>query len=382
MPSSGDKGIHMITKTFAAIGASALALAIAAPAAAQSTPAKGAPSAPATAAVAPAPEAPLPTMTFGNWGYDPAGLDRSIDPGDDFFAFANAKWLAANPLPPQFSRFGAFNFLGEKSTADVKTLIDELVAKDPAQLTADEKRIVAVYQSYLDTAAIDAAGLAPAQPYLAKIKGANTLAEMATLWGEVGYPSPIGGGVTVDAKEPDRYSVCARLGRARPARPRLLSRREREGQGHPGEVPRLPGVPARRGAAMPTPRAWRPRSTRSRTRSRARFRGTAPRARNRDLTYNRLTPEEVGELSPSFPMAAFLASSGLAGTDRYLFCRPAAHARAGEGARPRRGDLVKDRRRHPRDARADRGDPGRSAPGVDGQGLPQRQRRGARQRAR
>ena len=78
-----------------------------------------------------------PTMSFGTWGFDPETLSPSIDPGDDFFAYANQKWLDANPLPPEYSRFGAFNLLREKSTSDVKTLVDELVARDAASLSAE-----------------------------------------------------------------------------------------------------------------------------------------------------------------------------------------------------------------------------------------------------
>ena len=82
----------MTFRTFFAIGASALAFAVATPALADN--------APAAPASAPAP-APLPTMTFGTWGFDPAAIDKTIDPGDDFFAYANNKWLKANPLPPE-----------------------------------------------------------------------------------------------------------------------------------------------------------------------------------------------------------------------------------------------------------------------------------------
>ena len=28
----------------------------------------------------------LPTMSFGEWGFDPAALSPEVDPGDDFFA--------------------------------------------------------------------------------------------------------------------------------------------------------------------------------------------------------------------------------------------------------------------------------------------------------
>ncbi|MEM9312773.1 MAG: M13 family metallopeptidase N-terminal domain-containing protein, partial [Pseudomonadota bacterium] len=146
-----------------------------------------------------------PTMSFGEWGVDPALLSSTIAPGDDFFGYVNQDWLDANPLPSEFSRFGAFTLLGEKSTSDVKTLMDELVAKDPADLSADETRLVAVHNAFLDTDAIDAADLAPAQPFIDAMAGAGSMAELASLWATPGYPSPLGGFVNVDAKQPDRY---------------------------------------------------------------------------------------------------------------------------------------------------------------------------------
>src|SRR3546814_6554105 len=96
------------------VGASLLALSLSAPALAQ-----------AEQVPQQAPAA-LPTMSFGQWGVDPAAIDDSIDPGDDFFAYVNKKWLDANPLPHEFARFGAFNLLREKSTTDVQALIDEI----------------------------------------------------------------------------------------------------------------------------------------------------------------------------------------------------------------------------------------------------------------
>src|SRR3546814_14425604 len=128
----------------------------------------------------------MPTMSFGEWGVDPASLDSSIDPGDDFFAYVNKKWLDANPLPPEFARFGAFNILREKSTSDVKALIDDLVARDAATLDADEKRIVDAYNAYLDVAAIDAADLTPARPSLDRTIGAQPLADLRSAEGRVG----------------------------------------------------------------------------------------------------------------------------------------------------------------------------------------------------
>jgi putative endopeptidase len=113
-----------------AVGVSVAALAAALPAAAQE-----------------ADRTPPPQMTFGTWGVDPAALDQDIKPGDDFFAYVNEKWLEANPLTPEFARYGAFDMLREKSTSDVETLVRELVASNPAPGT-QERRIVDAFNAF------------------------------------------------------------------------------------------------------------------------------------------------------------------------------------------------------------------------------------------
>jgi putative endopeptidase len=52
-----------------------------------------------------------PQMTFGSWGVDLAGLDPAVDPGDDFYAYVNAKWARENPIPAAYGRYATFNFL-------------------------------------------------------------------------------------------------------------------------------------------------------------------------------------------------------------------------------------------------------------------------------
>jgi putative endopeptidase len=293
----------MIAKIYAA-GASALALAIATPAFAEDKPA------------APAAEA-VPTMSFGAWGFDPAGLDASIDPGDDFFAYANRKWLEANPLPAEFSRYGAFTLLAEKSTADVKALVDELAAKDPATRTDDEARIVAAYEGFLDTAAIDAAGLAPAEPYLAAIRGAGSLAELVAVWGRPGIPSPLGGGVSVDAKEPTRYSVYVGAGGlGLPDRDNYLKQGPRDLEIQTKYRAYLAFLLGQAGYADSAGMAQKVYDFEDQiARKVAWDRATR---RNRDLTYNALTPAELAALDPAFPVETFLSASGYDETDRFI----------------------------------------------------------------
>ena len=55
-------------------------------------------------------------------GIDVAGMDRSVDPGDDFFAYTNGGWLKSTEIPPDRSSFGTFSVIEDtvnKRTADL-----------------------------------------------------------------------------------------------------------------------------------------------------------------------------------------------------------------------------------------------------------------------
>lgn len=296
----------MIRKALAT-GASALALALSTPAFADD----------AAGAAATEEAAELPTMSFGSWGFDPAYISQDIKPGDDFFAYANQKWLDANPLPPEFSRFGAFNLLREKSTSDVKELVDELTAKDPAMLTSDEKRIVDVYATYLDTAAIDRAGMTSAQPYLNKIIAADTLEKLLTLWAVPGMPSPLGGGVEVDAKETDRYSVYLGTGgMGLPDRDYYTDTTEKGENIKAKYKEYLTFLFGKAGYADPAGAmlavyGFEDQIARKVASDRA-------ASRNVDLFYSRFSPAELSALAGSFPIDIMVDASGFRGTDRFI----------------------------------------------------------------
>ncbi|MFL0354994.1 M13 family metallopeptidase [Erythrobacter sp. GH1-10] len=151
-------------------------------------------------------ETSTPTMDFGSWGVGTTYIDQNVDPGDDFNAYVNGKWIAANEIPADRQRFGAFDMLREGATEDVRTLVEGLVASDPEPGT-QARRIVDAYNAYMDVEAIDASGLAPAQPYLAEIYGAQDLEALAALFGTPGYPSLVSAGVRIDARNPTQYAV-------------------------------------------------------------------------------------------------------------------------------------------------------------------------------
>ena len=289
-------------RTAFSIGVSVLALTLTAPVLAQS---QGSASEQTPAQAPPA----MPTMSFGEWGVDPAALDDSIDPGDDFFAYVNKKWLDANPLPPEFSRFGAFNLLREKSTSDVKALIDDLVAKDATTLSADEKRIVDAYNAYLDVAGIDAAGMSVAQPYLDRIVAAGSLADLGMLWATPGYAGPLGGFVNVDAKQPDRYVTHIGVGGlGLPDRDYYLDESDKGREIQSKYRDYLAFLFGEAGYADPAAAAVAVYGFEDRIAREVSWARDVQR--NRDLTYNALSAEELTAMAGELPFAAMIERLG------------------------------------------------------------------------
>ncbi len=292
-------------RIFLTAGVSAVALAVASPAMADDH----------TEKTEKAAEVATPTMSFGEWGVDPALLSDSIKPGDDFFAYVNQEWLDANPLPAEFSRFGAFNLLREKSTSDVKALVDELVAKDT--LTSDEQRIVDAYNAFLDTDAIDAKGLQPAYPYMTAIATASSLEDLAKLWGRPGYPSPVGGFVNVDAKQSDQYVVYMGVGGiGLPDRDYYTDTSEKGMEIQAQYREYLTFLMKEAGYSDPEQAAMAVYQFEERLAREVLWDRTV--SRNRDLTYNAFTPAELTEMADGFPLETVLKEIGFDASPKFV----------------------------------------------------------------
>jgi putative endopeptidase len=258
---------------------------------------------------------PPPQMSFGTWGADPALLDPAVDPGDDFFAYVNGKWIAANPIPPEFSRYGAFNLLREKSTSDVEKLISDLVASNPPA-GSQARRIVDAFNAYLDTAAIDAAGLAPAQPYLDKIRQAPDLAALAELFVQAGYPGLIAAGVTVDPKDPNSYIVSVGFdGMGLPDRDFYLVDNERNRTIQAAYKDYLAFLLGKAGYTDPKATAVKVYAFEHQV---AELEWARASLRDDNITYNKLTRDELLALAPQFPLARELAAAGFGDEQSFL----------------------------------------------------------------
>ena len=112
--------------------------------------------------------------------FDVKDLDAKINPCADFNGYVNAKWVAANPIPADRTRWGAFDQLREHSLRTQREIV-EAAARDAnkAQAGSVAQKVGWLYRSGMAEGAIEKAGVAPVRPELAKIEAIKSPADIA-----------------------------------------------------------------------------------------------------------------------------------------------------------------------------------------------------------
>jgi putative endopeptidase len=266
--------------------------------------------------------APLPKIK--PWGVDLAGTDTTASPGEDFARYVGGKWMETQTIPSDRTRWGAFDLLREQADVDLQALVAETVAAGGFPGT-DEQRIADLYQSYVDTDAIEARGLSPIQPLLAEIAACADAASLAVIAARPGspVPTPLGWGVGPDQKNPDIYVLSVSHGGlgmpnrtfyiGATAKPDLIA----SYQAHIAKMLTLAGVSdgAKKAAdivAFETRIAghhWLPEQL-----------------RERDKTYNPKSRAELAAMGPAFPWDRAFEASLVGAADRIIVRQPDAVA--------------------------------------------------------
>lgn len=111
-------------------------------------------------------------------GLDLSQVDESIRIQDDLFGHVNGRWLREYTIPADRASDGEFRRLRDLSEERVREIVEECAAQGADGATGEEgdaasaARIGTLYRMFMDTEAIEAAGLAPLEPLLATITGA------------------------------------------------------------------------------------------------------------------------------------------------------------------------------------------------------------------
>ena len=114
-----------------------------------------------------------PKKTASVPAIDPANLDKTVVPGNDFDTYANGGWKKLNPLPADRGRFGSFDKLAEVAEKQVNDLVKTTAAAKNEKGSVPDK-IATLFNSGMDTAKIEKQGLEFITPYLKEIDQINT----------------------------------------------------------------------------------------------------------------------------------------------------------------------------------------------------------------
>ena len=119
-----------------------------------------------TSTLSPAQAQPAATKSSG---VDVASIDRSVQPCDNFYLFANGGWLKTHPIPEDKPRWGTFNILADHNLEELHSILDDL-AKDKSAQGSIEQKLSDFYRLGMDTARLDQQKLQPVESDLQAIR--------------------------------------------------------------------------------------------------------------------------------------------------------------------------------------------------------------------
>ena len=109
---------------------------------------------------------------------DRANFDESVALYDDFYQYATGGWQAANPLKPEFARYGTFDQLRETNEVRVNELFAEIAKSKFEKGTVDQK-IADLYTMGLDSTRLNNEGVAPVKADVDRLMAVNNLSDLA-----------------------------------------------------------------------------------------------------------------------------------------------------------------------------------------------------------
>ena len=249
------------------------------------------------------------------WGFDLAGRDLSVAPGQDFNLHASGSYYRNTPIPDDKIAIGGFMTLIEQAEKQVLAIVEEEAALTRSE--GDDALVGTLYRSFMDETRIEALDDSPLRTGIERIRAASTRELQARLMGDA--HGGMGGSFFVnevmgDMKEPSRNALyVAAAGLGMPDRDFYLA--------EPFEPVRSAyrsylealltsiGWPAARQAAA---EVW---ELELRI---ARVHWTRTERRQRERTYNPMTLTELEGYAPGFPWREWAEGAGVAGIARVV----------------------------------------------------------------
>jgi len=138
-------------------------------------------------------------------GIETGDLDRSAQPCDDFYQFANGTWRTQNPIPASQARWSRRWQAGENAKDRLHDVLEAAEADKGAAKGSTDQVIGDYYAACMDETRVNARGMDPIKPWFAKIDAARDLAALQNVIADlqdIGVTAPFAMGSQPDPHKP------------------------------------------------------------------------------------------------------------------------------------------------------------------------------------
>lgn len=268
-----------------------------------------------------------PTAELGDWGVELEQRDTTIDPGNDFAAYANGTWLANTEIPGDLARYGMFDALRLDAEADIRAIVEELATGD-AESGSLEQKVGDYYASWMDVETLNNLGVTPLQEKIDAIYAIETRSGLNSAYASLHGDAPFGVGIIPDPADTTKYiAFVGQSGLGMPDRDYYLTQDEKF-EGYRSaydqyvttvfELAGLNDAAARADAVIALEAKI------------ADVHWSAQDSRDIQKIYNPMDAAKLKETAPAFDWDIILTESGLTTVETFLVAQPSAINEAGE----------------------------------------------------
>lgn len=142
---------------------------------------------------------------------DPANMDITTKPGDDFMKYSGGTWMQNNPVPPKETRWGSFTILRDFNVKAVREILADAAKDKNAPKGSIKRRVGDFYAAGMDSLTIENLGFSPIKADYTRagaVKNANDVMNEIIYERSNGIGSPLFGFfVGQDRKHPQIMAV-------------------------------------------------------------------------------------------------------------------------------------------------------------------------------
>ena len=252
--------------------------------------------------------------------FDISQIDSTVHPCEDFEHYAVGNWLKNNPVPESESRWGSFSVLDESNKEKIKAIIKEATNAN-GKKGSYEQQVGDFYASAMDSTKADELGIKPIEPLMAQIDAVTNVQELVetmTKMRRAGSGSIFSYYVHIDSKNSTQHiTYVGQGGLGLPDRGYYTPKDERgemilnEYEKHIAALFKLAGEDDETAAANA-------KSVVELESILAKNSMDKTVARNPELTYNKMTLDELQKLNTAIDWRSFFESAGIKGIDEVV----------------------------------------------------------------